>query len=210
MIRLFMAMMVALVSAGVTVSVASAQTAATCSQFASQAQAQAAYAADAANLAALDEDGDGIACEDVIYSDTTRDLTPVLGSGEAAPQASSGAPGIGASGIVPAASQASETAERGIGASGIAPAASQTTDMVEGGIGASGITQPRGVGAPGTVSSERGAVVGSMSGMPNTGVGTVGASAWLLPATLLVAAMGAAWASLQLRLSAARLSLHWK
>lgn len=204
MIRIFIAMMTVLVTAGVSGGVVSAQAALTCSQFTSQAEAQAAYALDPTDPAGNDEDGDGIACEDVIYGDTTRDLTVVSRGGATGSQAPEGAPGIGAAGIVPAASQASETTEPGIGASGIVSAAPQASGSTERGIGASGTTTPRGVGASGTVSNERGAVVGSMSAMPSTGVGPAEAGSWLIPVTLLLVAGAAGWTSIQVRLSAAR------
>ena len=54
-----------------------AQDARDCADFASQAEAQAAYRADPTDPAGNDEDGDGLACELYAYTDTTTDLTPV-------------------------------------------------------------------------------------------------------------------------------------
>lgn len=160
MIRMFIAMTTVLVTASIGGGVMSAQAALTCSQFASQAEAQAAYTLDPTDPAGNDEDGDGIACEDVIYSNSATDLTPVRGTG----------------------------------------AAGMTSS------GESGRTPVRGVGAPGTVSNEREGVVGTMSGMPNTGVGTFDIGSWLLPATLLLVAAAAGWASIRCRLSSVKMS----
>jgi hypothetical protein len=54
-----------------------AQEALDCADYASQAEAQAAYRADPSDPAGNDADEDGVACELVEYDDTTTDLTPV-------------------------------------------------------------------------------------------------------------------------------------
>jgi hypothetical protein len=56
---------------------AAAQDALDCADFASQAEAQAAYRADPTDPADNDADGDGLACELVEYADPATDLTPV-------------------------------------------------------------------------------------------------------------------------------------
>jgi hypothetical protein len=88
----------------------------------------------------------------------------------------------------------SEQVAGGIGTAGI----TQPTEMSAGGIGAAGITPAPdgGVGAAGTMGGQRAAVVGTMTGMPNTGTGGSDAgSSWLASVAFLLAAVGAAGAA---------------
>lgn len=176
MIRVIVALMVAVISAGVSDNLAAAQQAQSCTQFASQAEAQAAYAADPSDPAGNDEDADGIACEDVIYGNTGTDFTPV--------QATAG-------------NETAEPAARGIGASGTTPATAEPNEAATRGIGASGVTPARGIGASGTTGGGRAAVAGSMNTMPATGVGLAESGSWLVPAAWLLAAMAAGWLSIR-------------
>lgn len=212
MFRALVATMVTMMVFGFSVNLARAQ-ALTCSQFASQAEAQAAYAADPTDPAGNDEDGDGVACEDVIYGNTATDFTAVQAAGGAA----SGTAGIGAGGLM-GGDAADAPTGTGIGATGItvadapvadAPVAdAPVADAQASGIGASGLMAgqtgddgasdqtrderradrqaERGVGASGTTRDQ---VAGSMTAMPDTGVGTTIAGSWAVAAAVLAGAM---------------------
>lgn len=194
MIRVIVALLVAVISAGVSGNLATAQQAQSCAQFASQAEAQAAYAADPSDPAGNDEDADGIACENVIYGNTATDFTPVQATA-ATETTEPAARGIGASGTTEAA-DTSETATRGIGASGTSETA-DTSETAASGVGAAGTTPARGIGASGTTEGGRTAVAGSMTTMPATGVGPAESSSWLVPTVWLLAAVAAGWLSIR-------------
>lgn len=84
---------------------ASAQDAADCEDFASQAAAQAAYRADPSDPAGNDADGDGLACELFAFADPATDTTPVTAGeqgGRTATPAAGGVVQIPRTGVGPA------------------------------------------------------------------------------------------------------------